>query len=322
MMKRIALAGIVLLSLVVLASVTRHANTHSDASTFGVFAGTSPCADFVKPFLAIPSGEKCDRIRWELTLYHDPNTRNPTAYKLMREFGFHVDNRTYQSKGSTNLEGRWQIVKGRPIDPDAVVFQLDANKSQSLAFLLIDQNILHPLDTNKNLLVGNSGYSYTLNRNATRSINLPIQHTPSANHALAAETNLTAAATFGGRSPCRELARELNRVVDADCAKLKWDLTLNRDPKTLAPTTYKLRGTLYWERDKNHNREGKWKVVRGTKTNPNAIVYELDAYGSDAPMFLLKADDGILFFLARDRSFLVGNEDFSYTLNRDNESAR
>jgi hypothetical protein len=317
-MKTIIFITVVFLSLAVVASVTRHASTDSDASTFDVFSGTSPCADFVKPFLRIPSGEKCDRIKWQLNLYHNPNTRKPTAYKLAREYGFHVDNRTYQSKGSTSFEGKWQIARGRAFDPDAVIFQLDADKPQSLAFVLVDQNVLHPLDMTKNLLVGNSGYSYTLNRNPTGPINVPVMHTPSVNHS--SETNLTAATTFGGRSPCREIARELNRAVEADCARLKWALTLNRDPNTLAPTTYKLRGTLYWNQGLDHHREGKWKVVKGTKTDPNAIVYELDAYESDASMFLLKADDGILFFLARDRSFLVGNEDFSYTLNRDTKA--
>ena len=57
--------------------------------------------------------------------------------------------------------------------------------------------------------------------------------------------------------------------------------------------------------------------MKGTKSDANAIVYELDAFGSDGPIFLLKADRDVLFFLGNDGSLLVGNEDFGYTLNRD-----
>ena len=114
------------------------------------------------------------------------------------------------------------------------------------------------------------------------------------------------------------MAQELNRAVPSDCFKLKWALTLRRDPKTLAPTTYHLRGTLYWkDNGPEHPREGKWKVIKGTKTNPNAVVYELEAFGTDGPIFLLEADRNILFFATKDGNLLIGNDDFSYTLNRD-----
>jgi hypothetical protein len=124
---------------------------------------------------------------------------------------------------------------------------------------------------------------------------------------------------FSGRSPCREIAKEINHPVETDCLRLKWSLDLVRDPKTLTPTTYRLRGTLYRNEARGTEtiREGKWKVSKGTRTDPNAIVYQLDAFGSDGPIYLLKADRDVLFFITKDGSVLVGNEDFSYTLNRD-----
>ena len=118
---------------------------------------------------------------------------------------------------------------------------------------------------------------------------------------------------FVGRSPCQDVARELNKTVTPDCIKVKWDLTLYQDPNTLAPTTYKLNGTFFRERI----REGKWTIVRGTKTSPNAVVYQLDPDKSQGSLFLLKADSNILFFLDKERNHLVGNANFSYTLNRD-----
>ena len=62
--------------------------------------------------------------------------------------------------------------------------------------------------------------------------------------------------------------------------------------------------------------------MKGTKSDANAIVYELDAFGSDSALLAAwrdhpKADRDVLFFLGNDGSLLVGNEDFGYTLNRD-----
>lgn len=115
-----------------------------------------------------------------------------------------------------------------------------------------------------------------------------------------------------GRSPCREVAAQLTKAVNADCTKVKWDLRLYQDPNKLTPTTYKLKGTFYRERIG----QGRWAIVRGTKTDPTAVVYQLDLDKPQGSLFLLRADDNILLFLDKGRNLMVGNSDFSYTLNR------
>lgn len=309
-MKRIVVGSIALLSLLACVSFksadTKVAKMSAAPSpNAGVFVGTSPCADFAKPFLAIPASENCDRIKWQLSL-HDSG-----KFVLRREWGYHVDNRTYLPKGETNIEGVWKTAKGGTAIP--VLIQLENDKQNNMAFALVDQNVLHLLDANQNLATGDSGASYTLSRNQQSSVLSP------GGHGSLDEKGLTAQTIFSGRSPCREVAKDLNRPVDSDCFKLKWLLTLHRDPKTLAPTTYHLKGTLYRSEnpDKEFPREGKWKVIRGTKTNSNAVVYQLDAVGKDGPIFLLRADPNVLFFVGKDGRLLIGNEDFSYTLNRD-----
>ena len=300
MTKRIVFTTTVLLVLVAVTSLRQGVASPSA----GVFSGTSPCDEFAKPFLRIPAGEKCDRIKWQLSL------QDSGKYILKREYGFYPDNQTYLPKDTTSIEGVWKRVKGGANNP--VLIQLDAEKPNSLSFALIDQNLLHPLDATGKLAIGDSGASYTLNRDQKSAV-LAAGATKSIN-----ESDLTVKTVFKGRSPCREVAKELNRLVAGDCFKLKWLLTLNRDPKTLAPTTYHLKGSLYRDdvREIEHPREGKWQVIKGTKTNPNAVVYQLDAFGADGPIRLLKADRNVLFFLANDGSLLIGNEDFSYTLNR------
>jgi hypothetical protein len=117
---------------------------------------------------------------------------------------------------------------------------------------------------------------------------------------------------FEGRSPCQEIVRLLDASGRDECIKIKWQLILYRDPTTLAPTTYAL-GGFAW---RNPPKTGKWAIVKGTKEDPNAVVYQLDPDLPQGFLSFLKADDNILMFLDRDRNLLVGNSRFSYTLNR------
>ena len=73
-----------------------------------------------------------------------------------------------------------------------------------------------------------------------------------------------------------------------------------------------LNGTLY----RQHVREGRWTIVRGTSSNPNAIVYQLLTNTTRETLLLVRADENILFFLDKNRNLMVGDADFSYTLNR------
>ncbi|GAA4395824.1 hypothetical protein GCM10023187_03230 [Nibrella viscosa] len=117
---------------------------------------------------------------------------------------------------------------------------------------------------------------------------------------------------FHGRFPCSEIARDWKVAVGPECIKVKWALTLYLNPNTHEPTTYRLRGTL----NRSAAREGKWAIVRGTKSDPNAVVYQLDSDKPDVSVYLLKGDDNVLFMLDQQRNFRVGNENLSYTLNR------
>ncbi|HKH62780.1 MAG TPA: hypothetical protein VKA49_18185 [Flavitalea sp.] len=116
---------------------------------------------------------------------------------------------------------------------------------------------------------------------------------------------------FEGRPPCQEIARQLKVNVNQDCNKLKWRLFLFQDNKG-QPTTYLLFGSFYRE----ESREGKWKISKGSKTDPDAIVYELDSGQPGKTFYLLKGDDNVIFILDENKALRVGNEDFSYTLNR------
>ena len=117
---------------------------------------------------------------------------------------------------------------------------------------------------------------------------------------------------FEGRSPCREISKMLGAAVREECIKIKWQLILFQDPATGAPTTYAI-GGLAW---RNPPRTGKWAIAKGTKEDPNAVVYQLEPDNPQGFLSFLKADENILLFLDKERNLMVGNSHFSYTLNR------
>src|SRR5207247_4698611 len=61
--------------------------------------------------------------------------------------------------------------------------------------------------------------------------------------------------TYEGVLPC------------ADCSGLKTELTLNRNAKTSAPETYKLRETYLGKPAGTRTTMGKWTILRGTPDN-------------------------------------------------------
>jgi hypothetical protein len=128
---------------------------------------------------------------------------------------------------------------------------------------------------------------------------------------------------FQGRSPGLEIVRQLQLVTTADDNKLKWSLTLYRDPATFQPTTYTLHvvgaGDLVKQEGGDYRQkiyEGKWIIGKGMKSNPGAQIYQLELGKPGVYFYLLKGDENVLFVLDENKEFRVGNEDFGYTLNR------
>lgn len=293
----------------------------SGPSTHGVFVATSPCTAVSRSLVRIPATANCEMIKWHLALYQDQGSLTPTTYKLNITYGLPKQGTNGFSDGEIKIErnGSWTIVRGATGSPNAVIYQLDPGREESISFLKLDNNLLHLLDRDKRLAVGTDGWSYTLNRIGNFSRQRPqpnrintslISPMPPIGSPTRMVTASSILRRFVGRTPCREVAGELNREVSTDCIKVKWDLTLFLDATTNAPTTYQLRSTLNREAAKN----GTWAIGRGTKANPDAIVYQLDP-GKQSLSFL-QADDNLLFLLDKEGNLLVGNENFSYTLNR------
>ena len=75
--------------------------------------------------------------------------------------------------------------------------------------------------------------------------------------------------------------QKFNTGCHADCELIKWNLTLYQDASDKKPTAYKLhcvyglpgQGTIgLTGNEKEIEMDGKWKIVKGTAANANAIV--------------------------------------------------
>ncbi|HMF71327.1 MAG TPA: hypothetical protein VK616_07615 [Flavitalea sp.] len=143
-----------------------------DSSAF--FAGTTPCNNIIRPLNKIaPEADcawnecHCFMVEWKLTLYSDPLTRKPTSYKLISINRFTVrETNMYSQPGTkTESEGKWAIIHGSKTNPEAIVYQLNPDKPEiSLSFLKLSDNLLHIVDQDGRLMIGNEFWSYSLNR--------------------------------------------------------------------------------------------------------------------------------------------------------------
>jgi len=131
---------------------------------------------------------------------------------------------------------------------------------------------------------------------------------------------------FEGITPCSSLTRPLPQIpADSDCEQMIWNLVLYQDPQTGTPTIYSLK-SAYGIPQQNTNglvgggtaiaMEGKWTITTGTKSDPEAIVYQINPDDPQWTVSFLKVSDELLHVLNSDKALLVVNGAWSYTLNR------
>lgn len=117
-----------------------------------------------------------------------------------------------------------------------------------------------------------------------------------------------AESVFVGTTPCTETIRPLLQIpADANSELIRWELTL-------LPAGYKLRCEHESTTNKGTKviqKEGTWTATKGIKSNPDAVVYELNG-----AVALFQLDSNILHILNPDRSLMIGHGGWSYTLNR------
>jgi hypothetical protein len=219
------------------------------------------------------------------------------------------------------MEGKWQSLTGIKNDPDAVIYQLSPDDARkTISFLKINDDLIHVLSHENEMLVGNGAWSYTLDRMGHQS---PAQaherpwwsaDPPTRPPEPPMPAGSSVFGVFDGRTPCHEVALEFTGTAPADCLKIKWRLTLYLDSATGNPGRYRYMSTSAY-------REGSWKIVHGMDGDPKAVIYQLQPDGTQQSFSFLKVDDNHLFLMDEALNPLVGNEYFSYTLSRTEQGA-
>lgn len=115
----------------------------------GVFEGRTPCDAQLRAFAPDPT-PGCTTLTWKLTLRQDAGGK-PAGYVSG------IEGRADAKSGD------WEIVRGIPGHPEAVVYRLRSGDA-SLSLLLVGRHHLYMLGPDLGLLVGDGMSSYTLSR--------------------------------------------------------------------------------------------------------------------------------------------------------------
>ena len=251
-----------------------------------LYQGSTPAHVGLRKFLNISLTDSIDFIKWQLTI-------DGSNYNLDCRYGL-------AKAGTDGFTNGRQIKLAGAIEKQGYRYVLKADK-RSLFLLEINSNLLHLLDDKQNMLVGNGGYSYSLN------IDNPVK-TDQLNTSVR-KSRLKTEETFQGRTPCQELSKIMGLNKSDACDKMKWYIIFVADSITGKPSYY-LKGGRGYKRETMSR--GKWETSTG---NDGRVLYRLDP-DKNFHVYLVKIDDNILHFTDSDGNLLVGNKNFSYTLNK------
>lgn len=151
---------IVLLNCLFVLSSCSQSSTPSKSSP-DIFVGSTPCDSLIRTFLNIPLKDSCDFIKWELSINKDSGI-------------FHMKVNWGESKPNTNwfkkankieVNGTLTVSNEIKDNPNRKLYRLSADKFSTPVLLAeMNENVLHFLDNNQNLIVGNGGWGYVLNK--------------------------------------------------------------------------------------------------------------------------------------------------------------
>jgi hypothetical protein len=145
------------------------------------YTASTPAGATVRNFLGISLTDSIDFIRWKLKITDSKEFDLTCSYGISKPNtnGF-LDEKKAALKGTVKLSGE--------------ILSLNAN-GKLMSMQVLNTNIMHLLNPDGTMMVGNGGWSYTLNS---------INQAPSIEIKLTAKNiNFTDSIVFEGRTPCR-----------------------------------------------------------------------------------------------------------------------
>jgi hypothetical protein len=266
----------------------------------GTFESTTPCSEIKPPLPQILDGTNCEMTIWNITFNTDK------TYTLTANYGMSQPNTMGIKNGGTQVKmsGTWTQ------EPETGIINLTSNSGHQVSFLKITDGLIHLLDNEREMMTGNGGWSYTLNKvNSNLSAD---------NNYFHKNSDKLISGVFEGRTPCQDflLAFTKSSVNSPEgCQRIKWLITFYPDKVTGKPTKY-----VFALPDRRESHRGTIEIINGTSTNPDAVVYRLNPDGNGQVIYLLKVNDNNLFFLDDKMNLLVGTKSLSYTLSKTADS--
>ena len=109
-----------------------------------------------------------------------------------------------------------------------------------------------------------------------------------------------------------------------------WSLVFYQDTQTKAPTTYQLNSAYGLSKQGTNNlvgggtpivMNGSWMITTDTKSDPDSTIYQLNPDDPQTTVSFLKVNENLIHVLSSEKTLLVGNGAWAYTLNRmDNQN--
>lgn len=159
-----SLSYLLLLTFLMLSSFyscdAKNKNLSSDIN----LVASTPGDEQIKFLLAISSETKIDFIRWSLTLR---NTKtNKQTFSLSIIYGESQPNTLGFKNGGENksIQGEYNIYQERGSVNGDIYHLKSVKLTTEILIVKLSDNIFHLLTPEKKLMVGNGGWSYTLNR--------------------------------------------------------------------------------------------------------------------------------------------------------------
>lgn len=245
------------------------------------YTASTPAGQTVRDFLGISRSDSIDFIRWYVTITDHKEFNISCSYGI--------------SKPNTNgfIDEKKLVLKGAVSFIDRVLTMSRSDKK--LSILVLNDNILHLLNKDGSMMVGNGGWSYTLNA-MTR---MPASEV----HLKQQPEGFKDSIVFEGRTPCKGIEEMMTGVSRPECYKKKWLVYLYKSSPDATSGSYKIGNT--------REQTGKWKLKEAT----GKTIYQLEL-NNGRSLSLLHVDKNIVYLVDAKGELMVGDHDFSYSLNR------